>query len=64
MLAMIACTRLSAVFLVLQGHKSWRDAGSDAAEFVLHAPEIEPEEARRIANLELLPLSKRDGADR
>ena len=55
---MIAGTGLSAVFLVLQGHKTWRDAGSDAAQFVLRALEIEPEEARRIANLELPPLSK------
>jgi AcrR family transcriptional regulator len=58
MLAMIAGTGLSAMFLVLQGHKTWRDAGSDAAEFVLRALEVEPEEARRIANLELPPLPK------
>ncbi|AWI59605.1 hypothetical protein [Sinorhizobium fredii] len=58
MQAMIAGTGLSAVFLVLQGHKTRRDAGSDAAEFALRALEIEPEEARRIANLELPPLSK------
>ena len=56
MLAMIAGTSLSAVFLVLQGHKTWRDAGSHVAQFA--ALEIEPEEARRIANLKLLPLPK------
>jgi hypothetical protein len=58
MLAMTAGTGLSAVFPVLQGHKTWRDAVSDAAEFVLRALEIEPGEARRIANLRLPPLSK------
>lgn len=58
MLAMIAGTSLAAVLLVLQGHKTWADGGSDAAEFVLQALEIEPEEARRIANWELPPLSK------
>jgi|UPI00056CE10F hypothetical protein len=42
MLAMIAGTGRSAVFLVLPGDKSWRDAGSD----VRRAREIEPEEAR------------------
>ena len=58
MLAMIADTGLPAAFLVLQGHKAWREAGSGAAQLVLRAFEIEPEEARRIANLELPPLSK------
>ncbi|MCV9963223.1 hypothetical protein OIU34_15040 [Pararhizobium sp. BT-229] len=55
---MIAGTGLAALSLALPGHKTWRDAGSDAPEFVLRALEIEPEEARRIANLELPPLSK------
>lgn len=55
MLAMIAGTSLAAV---LPGHKSWADGGCDAAEFVLQALEIEPEEARRITNWELPPLSK------
>ena len=58
MLAMMAGTGLSAVLPVLQGHTTWRDAGSDAAEFVLRPLEIEPEEARSIANLGLPPLSK------
>ncbi len=58
MLAMIAGTSLAAVLPVLPGHKSWADGGCDAAEFVLQALEIEPEEARRITNWELPPLSK------
>ena len=58
MLAMIAGTGLSAVFLVLQGNKTWRDAGSNAAEFVFRALEIEPKEARRIVNLKLPPLPR------
>ncbi|MBV7522416.1 hypothetical protein [Ensifer sp. ENS12] len=55
---MIAGTSIAAVLLVLQGHRTWADGGSDAAEFVLQALEIEPEEARRIANWELPPVSK------
>ena len=56
-LAMIAGTGLSAMFMVLDGHKTWRDAGADAAEFVLRAVGLDAEEARRIANSELPPLS-------
>jgi hypothetical protein len=55
---MIAGTGLAAMFLVLQGDKTWRNAGSNAAEFVLGTLEIEPEEARGIANLQLPPLPK------
>jgi AcrR family transcriptional regulator len=56
-LAMIAGTGLSAMFMVLEGHKTWRDAGADAAEFVLRAVGLDAEEARRIAHSELPPLS-------
>ena len=56
-LAMIAGTGLSAMFMVLEGHTTWRDAGSDAAELVLRALGVDPEEARRIARSELLPLA-------
>lgn len=47
MLAMIAGPCLAATFPVLQGDKTWRDAGSKAAEFVFRALEIEPEDARQ-----------------
>jgi AcrR family transcriptional regulator len=57
-LSMIAGTALSAMFMVLQGYRTWRDAGSDAAEYTLRALGIEPEEAHRIANMELPPLPR------
>ncbi|MDB5523600.1 MAG: TetR family transcriptional regulator [Rhizobium sp.] len=57
-LSMIAGTALSAMFMVLQGYKTWRDAGSDTAEYTLRALGIEPEEAHRIANMDLPPLPR------
>lgn len=57
-LGMIAGTALSAMFIVLQGYKTWREAGSDAAEYILRALGIDAEEARRIVNTELPPLSR------
>lgn len=55
-MAMIAGSVLSSMFLVLEGHRTWRDAGSDTAELVLRAFGIEPLEARRVATVELPPL--------
>ena len=56
-LAMIAGAGLSAMFMVLDGHKTWRDSGADAAEFVLRAVGLDADEARRIARSELPPLA-------
>ena len=56
-LAMIAGAGLSAMFMVLEGHTTWRDAGSDAAELVLRALGVDPDEAHRIARSELPPLA-------
>jgi AcrR family transcriptional regulator len=44
---------LGSMLLVLEGRKTWRDAGSDAAQFVLTAFGIPREEARAIACMEL-----------
>jgi AcrR family transcriptional regulator len=44
---------LGSILLVLEGRKTWRDAGSDAAQFVLTAIGVPREEARAIANMEL-----------
>lgn len=44
---------LGSITLVLEGRKTWRDAGSDAAEFVLAAIGVPREEARALARLEL-----------
>ena len=48
-LAIIAGAGLSAMFMVLEGHTTWRDAGSDAAKLVLRALGVDPDEAHRIA---------------
>ncbi|PWR18296.1 TetR/AcrR family transcriptional regulator [Zavarzinia compransoris] len=55
-LAMVASNGLAGMFLVLEGHKTWREAGSDAAELMLRAIGIDEAEARRIAAAELPPL--------
>lgn len=54
--AMMAGTVLGAMFLVLEGHKSWREAGSDAAELVLRAFGVASDDARSIATAELPQL--------
>lgn len=52
-IAMMAGSVLGAMFLVLEGHKSWREAGSDTAELVLRAFGVPPDDARAIASAEL-----------
>ena len=59
-IAMIAGAGLSAMFLVLEGHRTWREAGSDAAVFVLRALGVAADEARALAQLELPPLPTLD----
>lgn len=54
-MSMIGGSVLVATMLVLQGHKTWRDAGSDTAEFILRALGVPPEEAQAIA-AQALPL--------
>jgi AcrR family transcriptional regulator len=53
---LVAGTTLSAILLVLEGLRTWRDAGSDAAELVLRGLGIGGEEARALATAELPPL--------
>jgi AcrR family transcriptional regulator len=55
-LAFVGSATLAAMWLVLDGEKTWRDAGSDAAEMVLRAIGVEAEEARAIAVADLPPL--------
>ena len=55
-MGMIGGSVLIATLLVVQGHKTWRDAGSDMAELVLRALGVPAEEARIIATMELPPL--------
>lgn len=57
-LATITGACLSAMFLVLEGHKTWRDSGSDAAEFVLRGLGLPAPAAAEIATSELPLLAK------
>ncbi len=56
MTAMIAGTTITSMWLVLDGHRTWRAAGSEAAELVLRALGIDPDDAHAIATAELPPL--------
>jgi len=47
---------LAAISLVLEGHRTWRDAGSDTAELFLRALGVPAEAARAMATSELPPL--------
>ncbi len=54
--SMIAGSVLSAMFLVMEGLCTWREAGSDAAELLLRGMGVPAPEARAIATAELPPL--------
>lgn len=54
--ALVAGSVMVSMMLVLDGHKTWREAGSETAELVLRALGIPNDEARRIACQELPPL--------
>ena len=56
MLAFVGAATLAAMRLVLDGAKTWREAGSDAAEATLRAIGVEADEARAIALIDLPPL--------
>jgi hypothetical protein len=53
----ITGTVVSTIWMVLEGHQGWRDAGSAAAE-QLRSLGIEETEARQIATRDLPPLSE------
>jgi AcrR family transcriptional regulator len=55
-LGFVGSATLSAMWLVLNGDKTWRDAGSDAAEAMLRAIGVEAEEARALAFSDLPAL--------
>ena len=55
-IAMIAGTVLTSMFMVLEGHRTWRQAGADVTELVLRAMGLPAEQARAIATSELPPL--------
>jgi AcrR family transcriptional regulator len=56
-LGMLAGSTLSAALMVLEGVKTWRDAGSETAELVLRGLGVKASEARRIAHAELPALA-------
>lgn len=47
---------VSAIWMVLEGHQGWREAGSAAAELQLRAFGVDAEQARRIATADLPPF--------
>jgi len=55
-ISMVAGAGLSAMFLVTEGHKSWREAGSDAAKLLLCSLGLSKAEAHDIAHRPLPPL--------
>lgn len=55
-LGIVAGATLSAVVLVLEGLRTWREAGSDAAELVLRGFGVKVKEAHAIATRELPSL--------
>jgi AcrR family transcriptional regulator len=55
--SLVSGAGLSAMLLVLDGHLTWRDAGSQIAELVLRALGVPTREARAIATSTLPPLS-------
>ncbi|WP_018440926.1 TetR/AcrR family transcriptional regulator [Trinickia symbiotica] len=55
-MALIGGAVLASIVLVLEGHRTWRDAGSDTAELVLRGLGVGTEAARRYATTELPPL--------
>jgi AcrR family transcriptional regulator len=59
-ISLIASATLGAMFLVLEGVKTWRDAGSETAELVLRALGVHEDEARQLASTELPPLPALD----
>ncbi len=55
--SLVAGSTLGAVFLVLEGIKTWREAGSHATELTLTALGVSKHEARALASCELPPLA-------
>ncbi|MBC9252827.1 TetR family transcriptional regulator [Pseudomonas alcaligenes] len=53
---LIAGAVLAAISLVLEGHRTWRDAGPETAELVLKALGVPLKEARAFATSPLPPL--------
>jgi AcrR family transcriptional regulator len=59
-ITLISSSVLGSIFLVQEGHRTWRESGSDTAELVLRALGVPPEEARVLATTELPALPPLD----
>lgn len=59
-LGVIAGAAISGVLGVLEGLRTWRDAGSDAAELALRALGVSPQDAHQISRMELPALAEAD----
>lgn len=55
-MAMVGGTVLTSMRMVQEGYRTWREAGSDAAELVLRSLGIPPDVAQQIAATDLPPL--------
>lgn len=55
-ISLIAGSTLAAMFLVIEGLKTWREAGSDTAELILRSLGLNAEQARSLATTELPTL--------
>lgn len=55
-ISLIAGSTLGAMFMVREGIKTWRDAGSETVELLLRALGVPAEEALKLARLDLPPL--------
>ncbi len=59
--AMASGSALAAMSLVLEGHRTWRDAGTDVAALFLRALGVPPDVARSLAAAELPALPPGEG---
>jgi len=55
--SMVLGSTIGAMWMVLEGHQTWRDAGSSTAELLLRALGIDPVEAHEISTAELPRLN-------
>jgi AcrR family transcriptional regulator len=59
-ISLLSGSTLAAMFLVIEGLKTWREAGSDVAELILRALGLPDQEARSLATTDLPPLPPLD----
>lgn len=59
-ISLIGSATLGAMFMVREGIKTWRDAGTETVELILRALGVPAEEALRLAKLDLPPLPAMD----